>query len=225
MDRHQLEFIIPRRNPMKPQMKRRGRPVTRQEVKYVPKRRFIIEPLRTQQEINRLKDYLYKTNLRNFTILFIGINTNLRASDLLNLRYGPVCRAIEEDIAIPITERKTGKRRNLRLNRAAKTALQAYFASRRFQNADELIFTRADGLPISTAALSSGFKHWCKQADLVGNFASHTMRKTWAYHHHKNGASIPTLMAMMNHRSQRQTLDYLCISAQDEIDEYDRVNL
>ena len=204
---------------------KRGRPVTQQKDKYVPQRRYIIEPLRTQREINQLKDYLYRTNLRNFTIFIVGINTNLRASDLLNLRYGPVCRAIEEDIAVPITERKTGKRKNLRLNRAAKTALREYFASRRFQNADELIFTRADGLPISTAALSSGFKYWCKQADLVGNFASHTMRKTWAYHHHKAGASIPTLMAMMNHRSQRQTLDYLCITAQDEVDEYDRVNL
>ena len=211
---------------MKSQMKRRGRPVTRQEgSKYVPQRHYIIEPLRTQREINQLKDYLYKTNLRNYAIFIVGINTNLRASDLLNLRYGPVTRAIEEDIEIPITEKKTGKRRNLRLNRAAKMALQAYCTNRRFQNADELIFTRADGLPITTAALSSGFKYWCKQADLVGNFASHTMRKTWAYHHHMAGASIPTLMAMMNHRSQRQTLDYLCITAQDEADEYDRVNL
>ena len=210
---------------MNPQTIKRGRPVTRQEGKYVPQRRFIIEPLRTQREISQLKDYLFKTNLRNFTIFIVGINTNLRASDLLNLRYGPVIRAIEEDVSVPITEKKTGKRKNLRLNRAAKTALQAYLASRQFQKADDLIFTRADGLPVSTAALSSGFKHWCKQADLVGNFASHTMRKSWAYHHHKAGASIPTLMAMMNHRSQRQTLDYLCITAQEEIDEYDRVNL
>ena len=210
---------------MPPPTKKRGRPVARPEGKYVPKRHFIIEPLRTQREINQLKDYLYRTNLRNYTIFIVGINTNLRASDLLNLRYGPVTRAIEEDIEIPITEKKTSKRRNLRLNCAAKTVLQAYLASRQFQKADELIFTRADGLPISTAALSFGFKYWCRQADLVGNFASHTMRKTWAFHHHKNGASIPTLMAMMNHRSQRQTLDYLCITAQDEADEYDRVNL
>jgi integrase len=210
---------------MNPKITKRGRPVIRQEGRYVPQRRFIIEPLRTQREIDKLKDYLYKTNLRNYTIFLVGINTNLRASDLLNLRYGPVFRAIEEDIEIPITEKKTSKRRNLRLNRAAKTALQAYFASRQFQKADDLIFTRADGLPVSTAALSSGFKYWCQQADLAGNFASHTMRKTWAYHHHKAGASIPTLMAMMNHRSQKQTLDYLCITAQDEIIEYDRVNL
>jgi integrase len=211
---------------MIPQTKRRGRPVTRQEgSKYVPQRRYIIEPLRTQREIDQLKDYLYRINLRNFTIFIVGINTNLRASDLLNLRHGPVCRAIDEDIAVPIIEKKTGKRKNLRLNRAAKTALREYFVTKQKWKPDGLIFTRADGLPISTAALSSGFKYWCKQADLVGNFASHTMRKTWAYHHHKNGASIATLMAMMNHRSQRQTLDYLCITAQDEIDEYDRVNL
>lgn len=210
---------------MNPQTKRRGRPVTRQEGKYIPKRRFIIEPFRTQREINQLKDYLYRTNLRNYTIFIVGINTNLRASDLLNLRHGPVSRAIDEDIAVPIIEKKTAKRRNLRLNRAAKTALQAYFATRQTWKPDDLIFTRADGLPITTAALSSGFKHWCRQADLVGNFASHTMRKTWALHHHKAGASIPTLMAMMNHRSQKQTLDYLCITAQDEVDEYDRVNL
>jgi len=211
---------------MIPQTKRRGRPVTRQEgSKYVPQRRYIIEPLRTQREINQLKDYLYKTNLRNFTIFIVGINTNLRASDLLNLRYGPVCRAIDEDLAIPITEKKTSKRKNLRLNRAAKIALQGYFATRQAWKAEDLIFTRSDGLAITTTALSSGFKYWCKRAGLIGNFASHTMRKTWAYHHHMAGASIPTLMAMMNHRSQRQTLDYLCITAQDEADEYDRVNL
>ena len=211
---------------MIPQTKRRGRPVTRPEgSKYVPQRRYIIEPLRTQREIDQLKDYLYKTNLRNYAIFIVGINTNLRASDLVNLRYGPVSRAINEDIAVPIVEKKTGKRKSLRLNRAAKTALQGYLATQQALKIDDLIFTRADGLPISTAALSSGFKYWCRQADLVGNFASHTMRKTWAYHHHKAGASIPTLMAMMNHRSQKQTLDYLCITAQDEVEEYDRVNL
>ena len=49
------------------------------------------------------------------------------------------------------------------------------------------------------------------------DYGSHTLRKTFGYHQRVTfGVSLPVLMETFNHSSQRQTLDYLCVQA-DEI--------
>jgi len=59
-------------------------------------------------------------------------------------------------------------------------------------------------------------KKWCNDINLDGNFGSHTMRKTWGVHQRRRvGTSIPELMVMFNHTSQKQTLDYLCIQPEE----------
>ncbi len=55
--------------------------------------------------------------------------------------------------------------------------------------------------------------------DPVEKYGSHSLRKTFGYHmrvQHK--VSIPILMQIFNHHSQKQTLDYLCVQP-DEIKE------
>ena len=50
---------------------------------------------------------------------------------------------------------------------------------------------------------------------MKGNYGSHTLRKTFGYHQRVTfGVEIPQLMVTFTHKSQRQTLEYLCI--QDE---------
>ena len=52
--------------------------------------------------------------------------------------------------------------------------------------------------------------------NLRGRYGAHTLRKTWGYHQRVTfGVDIPTLMTCFNHSSQRQTLDYLCVQAEE----------
>ena len=60
---------------------------------------------------------------------------------------------------------------------------------------------------------------------LTGNYASHTMRKSWGYHVYRqynpkerefgSHRKIAELMTAYGHASERQTLEYLCIHDQD----------
>ena len=50
------------------------------------------EPIRELEELERFKNYYAyeKPNIRNYTLLCIGLNTALRISDMLMLRWGDV---------------------------------------------------------------------------------------------------------------------------------------
>ncbi len=62
-------------------------------------------------------------------------------------------------------------------------------------------------------------KKFGKVINPKGNYGSHTLRKTWGYHRRVTfGTDLPRLMVCFNHSTQRQTLEYLCIQA-DEIRE------
>ena len=51
----------------------------------------------------------------------------------------------------------------------------------------------------------------------MGNYGSHSLRKTWGYWQYMSGnaRTMPLLMEAFGHSSQKQTLDYLCIQAKD----------
>ena len=62
-------------------------------------------------------------------------------------------------------------------------------------------------------------KAWCRDVGLNGNYGSHSLRKTWGYQQRvQNNTPIPLLMEAFGHSTQKQTLEYLCIQA-DEIRE------
>jgi integrase len=59
-------------------------------------------------------------------------------------------------------------------------------------------------------------KKWCGSINLQGNYGSHTLRKTWGYIQRTHfGHSLPELMEVFGHATQRQTLTYLCIQPEE----------
>jgi len=167
-----------------------------------------VEPIREMKDINNLKKLL-TDKPRDFCLFIVGINTNLRASDLLNLTAGQV-RGLKPGDDIEIKEKKTRKSRRLTLNKACINAINGLLASRAYNDHDKL-FQGQRG-PITVSYLNRLVKGWAKALNLRGNYGSHTLRKTFGYIKHTvQGASLPELMVCFNHTTQRQTLDYLCI--------------
>lgn len=89
-------------------------------------RRFLqmeyVEPIRDKKKIEAMKKYLKGTNLRDYLLFVLGINSGLRISDLLSLRVETVHHADR----VAIRERKTGKTKDFPLSLACKTAIQEY---------------------------------------------------------------------------------------------------
>lgn len=175
-----------------------------------------VEPLKELEDIAFIKRSL-KGKPRDYCLFVFGINTNLRASDLLRITVGQV-RGCKPGDELVLKEQKTGKLRRITLNRAVTDAVRLYLRSPQGQGLgdDDKLFTGQRG-PLTVPSVNRLVKQWCKDARIKGNFGSHTLRKTFGYHQRvQRNTSVPELMAMFNHSSQKQTLDYLCIQA-DEI--------
>ena len=72
------------------------------------------QPIRNRNELQELKNYYYETeqNLRNYALICLGINSALRISDLLDLRWSDVYSFERSSFLthISIQEQKTGKK-------------------------------------------------------------------------------------------------------------------
>ena len=155
------------------------------------------QPIRKDDELYSFRMYYAdeKPNIRNYTLIVLGLNTALRIGDLLSLKWSSVYNFQFQSFYdhILIHEQKTGKRNNVLLNATAKDALQAYFNERS---------------PEEAAVHTT-------QEDCI---SCHSLRKTFGYHAWKQGTPPALLMDIYNHSSYRITQHYLGIS-QDERDE------
>ena len=174
--------------------------------------RIKVEPIRDAKDIRAIKKLL-DGNPMYEALFTLGINTNLRASDLLRIMAGQV-RGLKGMDEIELKEKKTGKTRRITLNRACVEALTRLLASRSF-NDDTPIFQGERGT-LTVPSVNRLVKSWCKAINLKGNYGAHTLRKTFGYQQRvRFGVGLPELMVCFNHSTQRQTLDYLCIQPEE----------
>jgi len=175
-----------------------------------------VEPIKRIQDIETIKKLL-RDRPRDNALFIIGINTNLRAIDLCNIKAGQV-RGLKPMDSLEIREQKTKKKRRINLNKNCINAINALLASRKYDDDDCLFLSQrkdnnnGKNKPLTPIALNKLVKTWCAAINLKGNYGSHTLRKTWGYHQRVTfNVGIPELMVCFNHSTQKQTLDYLCV--------------
>jgi integrase len=173
-----------------------------------------VEPIRSLKDIQLIRRMLQEKP-RDLALFTIGINTNLRASDLLRLRVYQV-RDLEPGGSIEINEKKTGKPRRLTMNRACVKAIRNLLEKESYHPGEHLFKSQKSEEALKVSSVHNLVKAWCKAIKLKGNYGSHTLRKTWGYHQRVTyRVDIPTLMVCFNHTTQKQTLDYLCIQPEE----------
>jgi len=172
-----------------------------------------VQPIVSLDKIQEIKKML-EDSPRDHCLFTMGINTNLRASDLLQIKVDMV-KGKKAGQDIEIKEKKTGKLRRITLNKSVIRVIRELIGSTDYKEND-FLFKSQRGAVLTVPAVSQKVKTWCRKAKLKGNFASHTLRKTWGYHQRvtfKRG--LPELVLCFNHSTQKQTLDYLCIQAEE----------
>ena len=181
--------------------------------------RIKVEPIRSLAAIGRIRQFLNKRP-RDQVLFTIGINTPLRVSDLLALKFIEI-PDIKPGAAVTIREKRTGRRLKINLNRACCSALSGLVASLDIENAQPAwqtrhLFHSQRGEVLLASSVHRLVKSWCKHAGLIGNFGANSLRKTWGYHQFATfGTDLNRLMTIFNHATRRQTLDYLCLQPQD----------
>ena len=171
-----------------------------------------VEPIKSKKNIQTIKKLL-SDNPLDLALFTVGINTNLRASDLLRIKIKQV-KDLNPNDEIVLNEKKTKKERRINLNKACIEAIQGLLESKEYTDEDYLLKGQRGVLTVPT--VNQKVKTWCRAINLKGNYGSHTLRKTWGYHQRKTfKTDLPTLMVCFNHSTQKQTLDYLCIQPEE----------
>lgn len=180
---------------------------------------IIVDPIRDLEDIARIRTNL-ASKPRDLALFTIGINTNLRIGDLLRLTVGKV-ECLQPGDTFNIRQQKRRKHGLRTVNQAVYVALQSWLevhpavlAGPGYEKA--ALFCGKDRYTsIKVPYASRLIKTWCRKAGLKGNFAAHSLRKTFGYHSRVTfGMSLPVITAAFGHSSQGTTLSYLCI--QDE---------
>lgn len=153
-----------------------------------------------------------------YMLVLLGFNTSLRISDLTKLKVKDV-RGRER---VRIIADKTGKMTDIKLQQAARNALDTLLKNR---DEDEYILTsrqkgRKDGRakPISRQRAYAIISEIARKTGFEEHVGCHTMRKTFAWNFYQASGDLAKLQKVLNHSSQEATIHYLGLD-QKAIDE------
>ena len=115
-----------------------------------------VEPIKDLKDIKAIKKLL-ADKPRDLCLFTLGINTNLRASDILNIKVGQV-KGLKAGDELEIREKKTGKLKRITLNKAVIGSIQGLLGSGEYKDRDHLFMVREASLqfPRSTDWLNNG---------------------------------------------------------------------
>lgn len=188
------------------------------------------DPIRTSDDITRFKQYfLEKGQIRNFTMITLGLNTSLRIGDLLGLTWEDVYDFKKRQYRghISLTEQKTGKKNIIALNNEAKSALKMLENSLDTLEPDQYIFKSRVGKnqPIGRVTAYKIIQEAVEDLNLEGTISCHSLRKTFGYHAWKKGVPPALIMSIYNHSSIEITKRYLSIDQDDKDEVFLEMNL
>ena len=174
------------------------------------------DPIRNQSQVRELAGYwLKRGNIRNYSLIVLGVCTALRVGDLLNIKWSDV---YDERLSIfrshiTINEKKTGKQKTIALNKHAIEALGKLLPIRR----GSFIFmsNRKEDKAISRVQAWRIIREAAEAIKIAGRIACHSLRKTFGYFAWKSGVLPIMLMDIFNHSSYEITQRYLGISQDD----------
>lgn len=174
-----------------------------------------VQPIRGRKQIKDIGSYLKGKDEKYYIMFLIGVQSGLRASDVLSLKVSD----IDSMSSKKIKEKKTSKKRFLYLNDRTEKEIRRYIISHELEPDDYLVYSRkhdqyGDRQPITRTQAYRVLRE-AGEAFGIEALGTHTMRKTFGYHYYKKTHDVVTLMRIFNHASQSVTLHYIGIEAEE----------
>ena len=136
------------------------------------------------------KKYLWELYVR------VSFCTALRSSDVLSLTWSDIINRT----SLTIKEKKTGKIRKISFNLNAQDRFDELYMLLKRPNPNELIFfSKRTGHPYSIQYINQLMKQWKAKYNIqVGNFSTHTFRKTFGRYVYDNSENKSEALVLLN---------------------------
>lgn len=171
----------------------------------------IVEPIRNKKDLHKIEKILKKKSFRYYVFFVVGTNCGLRISDILNLDVSDV----KNKNYIDIIEKKTNKHKRFPVNSKLKPLLDKMIKDRK---ESEPLFMSIFGNWMERTQCYRIINEACREAGIKYKVGTHTLRKTFGYHHYQKFKDVAVLQKIFNHYSPQITLRYIGID-QDMIDD------
>lgn len=164
-------------------------------------------------------------NYRISLLIGCGIFFGLRISDLLQLTWDML---LDKNARFVIIEKKTGKRREVRINKEFQKHIKDCYSALNIQNLNEQCFLSGKGKNkvYSIQWVNMVFKELRIKYNLkIDHFSTHSLRKTFGrkvFESSENAElALVKLMELFNHSSVSITKRYLGLRQEEILQTYD----
>lgn len=167
-----------------------------------------VQPIRDKQKLEDIKEHLKNKNIRDYLLFNIGIYTGLRISDILKFTHAD----LKGKEYLEIREIKTGKARRIKVNSKLKAIIAYYYECNKCKDYNEKVFdfSRVHAYRIINDA--------CRTMGIRDRIGTHTLRKTFGYHHYQQYKDVAVLQSTFGHSAPSVTLRYIGVN-DDMIDQ------
>lgn len=184
-----ISFINKRINEVKPKTRQR------ETLTYDVKESQASDPIQSREDAEKLiKYFLDRDKFMVAAVCIFGFNNGNRISDIINIKVNQLVYENGIMKGMPIQEHKNHYKRFLYFNDTVRNALE-YLIKSQNKTQNDYLFTSSgynkqyemickDGeiikvqKPITYEAVRSEIKKACSELGFVGNFATHTLRKS-----------------------------------------------
>ena len=180
-----------------------------------------VDAIKDKEDIEKIKEVLIRGDYRNYLMFIIGINTGLRITQILSLKFSDL---IDNENIILSKINFNGI--EYKINNCIKEALRVYICTSGVKYKNTFIFKSKRGdNPIERTQAYRILKNACREAGVNLNFGTHTLRKTFGYHFYRQYKDLRYLQKLFNHSSINITIKYIDLEKQSEEIKYSSFNL
>ena len=172
--------------------------------------------------LNLVRNLYNDGNYQMSLLISLGSFWGLRISDLLNLTWKQILNSEQ----LEIFEKKTGKRRVIKINPQLQKHIHECYKAINPKNIESKIFKSQKGTVFSIQRINVILKEMKVKYNIkIDHFSSHSMRKTFGravYNNSGNNAefALVKLSELFNHSDVRTTRKYLGIRNKELMETY-----
>ncbi len=192
-----------------------------------------VYPIKERDKIEELKKLMKtKENYRDLLLFVIGINTPLRLSDILLMKWELFLTDSEEikevNSKISIGEENASRVKFFALNPSIHEALKLHFNHYPYISKGDYVFasqkTKSGKIyPITRQYVWALLNKYAKEVGIRERIGAHTLRKTFGYYLYKEGIPISCIRKLLNQSNVLMTLRYIDVSQEEYEEQSKRV--
>ncbi|MFO1305647.1 MAG: tyrosine-type recombinase/integrase [Burkholderiales bacterium] len=164
---------------------------------------------------------------RELALFDLGIDSNLRACDLVKLRVRDVCHGDRVASRATVMQQKTQRSVQFEIPSATREVLDAWIRKGGFTADDYLFPSRVHGSPhLGTRQYARILDRWVSSVGLdTADYGTHSMRRTKASLIYRRTKNLRAVQLLLGHAKLESTVRHLGIDVDDALELAEQTDL